>query len=111
MSFKDKSIAVTGAKRGLKKFSDFGGSWGQYKIYLAANGALSPELEAPPVHESKSAPKWGGVQWFGKAWESLTDDDKAALLKHIKAMDKTRALGYCKYLQSFCGYPDLSKHL
>lgn len=31
--------------QGLKKFSDWGGDWESYKIYLAEHNALSPELD------------------------------------------------------------------
>lgn len=113
MSFKEKALQNQ-PKSGLKQFMDFNGSWEDYKVYLSANGALSPNLNAVPGRKKLNEPKGvrpNAVPWFGKTWDKLTDSDKKALAAHLAKMDPKKGLEYCKYLKSYCGYPDLKSYI
>ena len=56
MSFREKAAGAMESKRNLKKFSDFWGTWMQYKLYLHEHGALHHDLvETLPLPENKKA--------------------------------------------------------
>lgn len=61
--------------------------------------------KAAPPRERKVVP------WFGKSYESLDEETRSALRKHIVNLavkhSPERALEYCAHLKR-CGYPDLS---
>ena len=111
MSFREEQTTPT---PGLQSYQDFKGDWGAYKRYLAENGALSPNLDTYAASYAKPNSKRTAVSWHGKAFGSLTEDDKRELWSHLKFLankDKIQCREYCKYLRSYCGYPDLTTHL
>ena len=114
MSFKDTAEERKAIRQDVQKFQDFNGSWEQYKTYLDARGCLSENISSIHSRPAQSKPAWGGVPWFGKGFNDLTDGDKSALWNHLKTLawqDRSSALEYCKYLKGHCNYPDLSTHL
>lgn len=59
----------------------------------------------PKLLPAKRSSKAGSVPWHGKMWGQFTQEDKAALAKHLMTLGGERRRGYVLYLQTHCGVP------
>jgi len=102
MKFKDEDAG----NPNIKTWKEFGGSWQNYKKYLAENGALSPNLTVDgPDHAPVRKPPALKVPWHGKMWGHYTDEDKRNLAYHMAKLDRQRAENYRLFLVNHASAP------